>query len=587
MPSSYCGQWLIKSPERQNIDVFFLLAARFALPCGLILNVNGRMDEKPPQSKNNILLPFFFAVVMLAGMLVGLKMKESTNAFERIQGDDLETHTNMEAPVLQVIRYIDSKYVDSIDQSAFTEKAINNIMRGLDPHSVYLSPKMYVHSKEQLSGSFVGIGIDFLMIDDTVTIGGVIADGPAEQAGLHSGDKILKVRDLVIAGTKLPADSVVTLLKGERGTPLNLTCLNGRTHVPYDTEIIRGDIDLPSVPVGFMIDDHTGYVKITGFTATTSREFAQTVMKLISDKGMENLILDLRDNPGGYLNEAVEVLNHIFLDKNKLLVYTSGEKVGKEDYHSNGSSRLNIKKIAVLINEESASAAEITAGALQDWDRAVIIGRRSFGKGLVQEELTLANGGAVRMTVARYYTPSGRCIQKDYSDREEYDHDIENRFDNGELYNVSKSKVADTTKYYTANGRLVHGGGGITPEIFIPLDSNLVGHNWLVLNSLIYPFVLSHPIQKVGDSESDFLNHYQVPDKMVDDFMAYALKKNDWLSFAQITKYDANIRRALKSYIGKLQFGEGMYYEVLAKDHDPFVEAALKQLKKSDVLKVD
>jgi len=545
------------------------------------------MDDNPKQHRNNIFLPFFFALVMVGGMLIGLKMKDSTNIFEKIEDGELSSHTNMEAPLMQVIRYIDAKYVDTLDQNEFAEKAIRNLIKDLDPHSVYMPAKGFMESKEQLSCSFVGIGIDFLMIDDTVTVGGVIENGPASQAGLHSGDKILMVQDSTIAGVKMTADSVVALLKGSRGTELKLTCLNRLTQEKYQANITRDDIDLPSIPAAFMIDPITGYVKITSFTATTSREFAQALKKLIDEDGMQDLIIDLRDNPGGYLNEAVEVLNHIFLDKHKLLVYTKGAKIGTKDYESNGASRLNIKKIAVLINEESASAAEITAGALQDWDRAVIVGRRSFGKGLVQEELPLINGGAIRMTVARYYTPSGRCIQKDYSNRDEYEHDIESRFDNGELYHKTENQVKDTTKYYTSKHRLVHGGGGITPEIFIPMDSLLADQNWLVANSMIYQFILSRPLKLPDMSEKDFLKSYVVPDELVDEFIAYAKKKHDFLKLPSDTYFRPFIKRTLKAYIGKLQYGEDMYYKVLATDHDLFVKAALKQLKKEDVLDVN
>ena len=544
------------------------------------------MDENPKQHKNNIFLPFFFALVMVGGMVIGLKMKDSTNIFNRVADDHLRSHTNMEAPLMQVIRYIDSKYVDTLNQAEFGEKVIRNLIKDLDPHSVYMPAKAFLHSKEQLSGSFVGIGIDFLMIDDTVTIGGVIEDGPASQAGLRSGDKILMVRDSVIAGVDLTADSVVSLLKGTRGTDLKLTCLNRMTNEKYQANITRGDIDLPSVPSAFMLDPTTGYLKISSFTATTSREFAQALKRMIDEDGMEDLVIDLRDNPGGYLNEAVEVLNHIFLDKHKLLVFTKGAKIGTKDYESNGSSRLNIKKIAVLINEESASAAEITAGALQDWDRAVIVGRRSFGKGLVQEELQLLNGGAIRMTVARYYTPSGRCIQKDYSDRDQYDHDIESRFDNGELYHKPENQAKDTTKYYTSKNRLVHSGGGITPEIFIPMDSLLVDRNWLVMKSMAYQFILSRPIKISTTSEKEFIKSYQVSDDIVNEFIDYAQKENDFFTIRSNDYFRPYLKRTLKAYIGKLQFGEDMYYKVMAMDHDFFVKAALKQLKKDDVLDI-
>lgn len=541
---------------------------------------------EPKQGQKQIWLPLIMSLAMIGGMVIGLNLKDSDSIFRRIEIKEQQVMSSIELPLLQVVRYIDAKYVDSIDENKVANTAIENLIHELDPHSVYLPKTDYLKSKEQLSGSFVGIGIDFMLIDDTVTVGTVIKNGPAFNAGLHTGDKILKIKDLSIANMKMKADTIIQLIKGERGKALELTCLKEKNGSTYEAKILRDNVSLPSIPAAFIIQDQVGYVNITSFTETTSREFAQAVKDLIDNQGMKDLIIDLRNNPGGYLKEAVEVLNHIFLEKHKLLLYTSGSKVGKKDYHSNGSSRLNINKIAVLINEESASAAEITAGALQDWDRAVIIGRRSFGKGLVQEDLMLANGGAIRMTVARYYTPSGRCIQKDYSNRSDYAHDLRERYENGELFK-SEEKIADTTIYRTANGRIVHGGGGISPEIYIPLDSMFVNPKWHALQSYLYEFLLTKPPSIGKRSDTEFLRNFQVSNGLAEEFVAFANMRDKELKFTQFQTYKQEIKKGLKAYIGKFNFNEAMRYKVNALDQDPFVEAALKQLRKEQILAKD
>lgn len=542
------------------------------------------MGENISHPKNNIWLPLLFALVMMAGMVIGVKLQDSSTIFERME-EDGEDGGSMELPIIQAVRYIESKYVDSINTEELTESAIQNLMQDLDPHSVYLSKSMHEQSDDELHGSFVGIGIDYLMLDDTLTIRNVIESSPADIAGLASGDKILKVEERVIAGVEMTADSIVGILKGKLGESVSITCWSKKKQEEYVTDVIRDHVDLWSIPCAFMLDERTGFIKINSFTATTPREFAQAIQALIKDQGMQDLIIDIRGNSGGYLdNSVIPVLNHIFLDKNKLLVYTSGTNVGKKDYESNGHSRLNIKKIAVLIDEESASASEILAGALQDWDRAVIIGRRSFGKGLVQEELSLVNGGAIRVTIARYYTPSGRCIQKDYSDRDEYQNDLQNRYDEGELFADKETEIKDTTKYFTANGRLVHGGGGISPEIYIPLDTVIYNHDWAMLRRYLDAYVLLKSIP-VDMDKKEFVRSFTTSDALVDDFLNYAESKSE-IHFST-NKYRPYIKKYLKADLGQSLFGAATYYEVEANEKDPFVTTALKQLKKEDVLSID
>ena len=369
-----------------------------------------------------------------------------------------------------VLMSLSENYVDSIAYKDVPEKAIGNILSGLDPHSVYLRPEDLQASEEDLAGNFEGIGIRFTVPNDTAIVNEVIHEGPAERAGLQVDDRLLKVDTLPIAGVRYPQDSMVRRMKGPSGSKVTVTVLRGKEQIPY--EITRGRIPVHCVIASFMLNDSTGYIKLDKFSRTTVKEFVTSSLDLLS-QGMKTLVFDLRGNTGGYFDQAL-ALSNFFLPKGADIVYMEGRHRKRESYQADGKGFLKDVGLKVLIDEGSASSSEIFAGAIQDNDRGMIIGQRSFGKGLVQEPMYFSDGSGLRLTVARFYTPSGRCIQKPYgASEEEYLSDFYNRYMGGELLDVDSIKVNKDDAYLTAGGRTVYGGGGIIPDIFVPIDTTV------------------------------------------------------------------------------------------------------------------
>ena len=371
------------------------------------------------------------------------------------------------AKLMLVLQSVDKDYVDEIDQRAVTEQILPELMAKLDPHSVYLPPVELKEAEEDLQGGFDGIGIQFTVPNDTAVITQVIAGGPSEKAGLLSGDRIIQVDDRVIAGNGTPQDSMVRLMKGRRGTKVTVQVKREGESELIPFELTRDVIPVNSVDVAFMLNDTTGYIKLQKFARTTYYEFLQAALKLRA-QGMRRLVFDLRDNTGGYLDQALMLCNE-FLEKGDLIVYMEGRNRPRSDVYADGRGSCRDMELAVLINEGSASSSEIFAGAMQDNDRAVLYGLRSFGKGLVQEPLFFNDGSGIRLTVARYHTPSGRCIQKPYSD--DYGYDIYERYASGEMMSADSIKVNDSLRFETRGGRTVYGGGGIIPDVFVPIDT--------------------------------------------------------------------------------------------------------------------
>ena len=369
--------------------------------------------------------------------------------------------------LMLVLETVGRDYVDDIDQGAVTEEILPGIMAQLDPHSVYLPPVELQEAEEDLQGGFDGIGIQFSVPNDTAVVSQVIAGGPSERAGLLSGDRIIQVDDRVIAGTKTPQDSMVRLMKGRRGTKVQIHVKRDGVADPIVFSIVRDVIPVNSVDVAFMLNDTTGYIKLSKFARTTYLEFLKAALSL-REQGMRRLLFDLRDNTGGYLDQALMLCNE-FLEKGDLIVYMEGRNRPRNDVYADGRGSCRDIALAVLINEGSASSSEIFAGAMQDNDRATLYGLRSFGKGLVQEPLFFSDGSGIRLTVARYHTPSGRCIQKPYGD--DYGYDIYERYLHGEMTSVDSIKVNDSLRFETRSGRTVYGGGGIIPDVFVPLDT--------------------------------------------------------------------------------------------------------------------
>lgn len=364
-----------------------------------------------------------------------------------------------------ILQQIESNYVDTIDMEKMTDAAVEAALHELDPHSIYLPPVELEESNVQLAGNFEGIGIQFNVPNDTAVVLNVIPGGPSEKAGLVQGDRILKVDDTVIAGVKTPQDSMVMLMKGPAGSKVKITVSRDGTEIPFD--ITRDKIPLKSVDAAFMLNDTTGYIRLSKFSRTTYTDFQKAATKLAGE-GMKRLVFDLRDNSGGYLDQALLLCNE-FLRKGDMIVYMEGLHRDREEFKADGQGSFQDIGLSVLINENSASSSEIFAGAIQDNDRGVIVGRRSFGKGLVQEPINFTDGSGIRLTVSRFYTPAGRCIQKPYSS--DYAYDIIERYVHGEMTDVDSIKIDKSVEYHTVSGRKVYGGGGIVPDIFVPVDT--------------------------------------------------------------------------------------------------------------------
>ena len=388
--------------------------------------------------------------------------------------------------LLLVLDQIEKNYVDTIDYKDMVEKLLPQVMEKLDPHSVYLPPVELEAADESLVGNFSGIGIQFNVPADTAIVISVIQGGPSEKAGLLSGDRIIKVDGKMVAGVKMNQDSLVKMLKGPRGTKVHLEVKRDNLDELLPFEIVRDKIPVKSVDVAFMLSDSLGYVKLSKFSRTSYVEFMEAVLPLV-EQGMKELVFDLRDNTGGYLDQALRLSNE-FLDEGELIVYMEGANRAREDYKASGKGLLRDMKLYVLINESSASSSEIFAGAIQDNDRGTILGRRSYGKGLVQEPVYFTDKSGIRLTVARFYTPTGRCIQKPYD--ENYQMDIIERYRHGEMISADSIKRVDSLKYTTPGGKVVYGGGGIIPDIFVPIDTTGVTDFLIACNrkSLIVKF---------------------------------------------------------------------------------------------------
>ena len=406
---------------------------------------------------NNITVALLGVVLGVLVTMVSYKALEPKRKFD---GD-----YNRWRKLNLILQEVGNNYVDTIDMEALTDAAVAAALAELDPHSVYLPPVELTESETELSGNFEGIGITFNVPNDTAIVISPVQGGPSEKAGLLQGDRIVRVNEVDIAGVKMPQDSMIRLMKGPKGSKVKITVNRDGDLIPFD--IVRDKIPVHCVDAAFMIDDTTGYIKLSKFTRTTYKEFTEAADKLLG-MGMKRLIFDLRDNTGGYFDQSWKLANE-FLQRGDEVVYMEGRRRPRQDFDADGRGRLKDVQISVLIDEGTASSSEIFSGAIQDNDRGVIVGRRSFGKGLVQEPINFTDGSGIRLTVSRFYTPSGRCIQKPYGD--DYNYDIYERYAHGEMTSADSMKVDTTAVFYTVHGRRVYGGGGIIPDVFVPLDT--------------------------------------------------------------------------------------------------------------------
>lgn len=528
-------------------------------------------------NKSNRLTPLLMALCVIIGILVG------TFYANHFSGNRLNIINSGSNRLNNLLHIIDDQYVDKVNIDSLVDKAIPQILADLDPHSVYISAKDVQQATDDLKGSFSGVGIEFVIRDDTIRVQGVVKNGPAEQAGILAGDKIVSVDGKPFVGKVVTNSEAMRRLKGPKDTKVKIGVVRyGQKKVKQFT-ITRGDIPQKSISAAYMLDENTGYIKIKNFGENTYPELLIALAKL-SQEGFGNLVIDLRDNTGGYLNSAVQMANE-FLPKNRLIVYTEGRRSPRQDFKSDGRGSYQNIPLVVLINEASASASEIFAGAMQDNDRATIIGRRSFGKGLVQKQMDFPDGSMIRLTVARYYTPSGRCIQKPYvsGDNQDYEEDLIVRYQHGEFFSQDSIKHTGPA-YHTVIGRTVYGGGGITPDIFIPEDTVDYTSYFkeAAMSGLILQFAFEYT-DKYRPKLSSFetmpeLSAYLDKQNTVDKFASYADKNGLRRRNLLIKKSHHLLERFINSRIIYNIMDEEDWIEYLNLD-DNVIKAALDVFK--------
>lgn len=471
--------------------------------------------------KNNRFMPLVLALCVVIGIVIG------TFYANHFAGNRLSIINSGGNRLNTLLNIVNDRYVDAVNIDSLVEVAIPQILSDLDPHSVYISADDVQMTNDELKGSFSGVGIEFIIREDTIRVQGVIANGPAERAGILAGDKIVTVDGQPFVGKEVTNQEAMHRLKGPKDTKVTIGVKRYGTDKIETFTVTRGEIQQKSITATYMIDDHTGYIKVKSFGDNTYPEMLIALAQL-SQQGFRNLVIDLRDNTGGYMESAVYMVNE-FLPKNKLIVYMEGRKSPRKDYKSDGRGSYQNLPLVVLINEGSASASEIFAGAIQDNDRGTVIGRRSFGKGLVQQQLDFPNGSAIRLTVARYYTPSGRCIQKPYTstDGSGYEEDLMERYRHGEFFSQDSIKHSGP-EYFTGIGRTVYGGGGITPDIFIPEDTLGITsyYKQAAMSGLILQFAFAYTDEnrtRLNEfTEMTALSDYLSKQGMVERFAAYA-----------------------------------------------------------------
>lgn len=517
-------------------------------------------------------LPLLFALAVVVGIMIGNRMNYPARPVA-LMDDDVR-----EQKLKQLINYIDYDYVDEVNTDSLLDLTISELLHKLDPHSSYIAKNDVQKSEESLRGSFEGVGIEYMIYRDTLVVLRVVPNGPSAKAGLMGGDRLVKIDTTPVAGISFPEQAYPELLKGKSGTQVSVHYYRPYAHTSGQVDIVRGKIPLQSVDIAYMLTPEVGLIRINRFAETTPDEFTDALEKLKS-AGMRTLILDLRDNPGGLLRGAITIAD-AFLKKDALIVYTK-QRNGNTNYtYATRGGEFEEGELYVLVNEGSASASEIVAGALQDNDRATLIGRRSFGKGLVQEEMTLKDGSRVRLTTARYYTPTGRSIQKPYNEGfDAYQREAENRFNNGELMQVDSSVFASQEQFVTPAGKVVFGGGGIMPDIFVAIDTSSKALGWLYhyfgigqIDRYAFTYVDQHRKVLSELTAQDFRKNFVVGDSILGELFAFSSIK------MKPEELDLDTRKVLaariKAMIARNIWGDQGMYPILFED-DPIVSKAL------------
>lgn len=512
-----------------------------------------------------IYTPIALALVLILGLWLGSKLSSpGTQTTDNI----LFIKPPHRDKVTDIINYIQQDYVDSVSREDLTDHAIKGILEKLDPHSQYIPAEDFTEVEDQLNSNFEGIGIQFRIEKDSIMVIHTIPGGPSEKAGLLAGDRIVRINDSLVAGTGITNNDAVRLLKGKRGSEVRVSILRRGLAELIDFSLIRDVIPTYSIDISYMVDDTIGYIKLSRFAANTYEEFVQALHDLTA-RGMTRLILDLRGNFGGYLQASINISDEFLPDK-KLIVYTEGNSRPNNYAYATRRGIFEDKPLVILIDEGSASASEIVAGAVQDNDRGLIVGRRSFGKGLVQEQLTFPDGSAIRLTVARYHTPTGRHIQRSYENgsKEYYEAHYE-RYISGEMENPDSVAFSDTIKYYTPAGKVVYGGGGIMPDVYVPLKADEKDrlYNRMIHQGIVFQFAFDFTDKKRVEyshykAYDDFSREFQVTDKLYQELLAYSRKQGMEFTSREARDSEEKIKILLKAYIGRNLLDDAAFYPI-------------------------
>lgn len=529
--------------------------------------------------KTKYWLPLVMAACVVVGLVLGTLL---TRQYEAGSGKRLNNLNKLSA----LLGLIDNKYVDSLDLTKISEDLIPYVLKELDPHSVYMSAEERKLSDAQIEGRFGGIGVEFRMLDDTIFVTSVVKGGPSERVGLLAGDRIVTIEDSVFAGKGIGSEAVMKRLRGEKGKAVNIGVYRKGEPGLLPFTIVRDDIPVYSVNAKYKIGQDVGYIRIGDFGRNAHAEFLNAVASL-RNQGCGRLIIDLRGNTGGLMDAALNIANE-FLPANRLILYTQGKAYKREDVYSNGKGSCQQYPVVVLVDEWSASSSEIVAGALQDNDRAWIVGRRTFGKGLVQQEIPFRDGSAVRLTIARFYIPSGRCIQKHYNngDDESYQYDILNRYLNGELGSRDSIRTIDSLRFETRGGRTVYGGGGIVPDYFVALDTSgyTAWYSQVVGNGLVSGFAYTWAVDN-----RERLKAFNTPNKLaayldeldlITPFLKYATARNVRGRYEFISPSLPMVQRDIESNIARMLMGEDAFW-MLYQDGDPLLDKAVEVIVKA------